>query len=112
MSRLWNVSYHGGARGHAGLGGDLTRVFLDRRKHNTKHPKLYHVTTLEALSDKVVVVALNNWNFQSAKATAIKVLEPSMNPYLVWLSKSKGIKLDVYETAHHPVAARALAQHF
>jgi hypothetical protein len=49
---------------------------------------------LEALSDKEIVVTLNNWNVQSAKGATIKVLEKHINPYLAWYWESKGIKLD------------------
>ena len=40
---------------------------------------------------------MSNWNLQSGKATTINMLETSMNPYLVWLWKSKGMKLGGYE---------------
>ena len=61
-----------------------TRVFWDRRKAKPSNPRQEYGTILEALSDKEVVVTLNNWNFQSDKGTTIKVLEKRINPYPEW----------------------------
>ena len=88
---LWNLRRASGVQAN-------TRVFWDRRKANTSNPRQEYGTTLEALSDKVVVVTLNNWTVQSDRSTTIKVLEKHINPYLEWDWDTKEqYKLDAYE---------------
>ena len=43
------------------------------------------------------VATLRTWNFHSDKGTTMKVLETSINPYLVWFWEPEGIMLDGYE---------------
>ena len=55
---------------------------VDDLRHADVYALVRDFATLVAFSDEEVVVTLNNWNFQSDKATAIKVLETSTNP--IW----------------------------
>ncbi len=79
--RIWTIRLASG-------GQTNTKVFWDRRKHDTRTPRLDHCTTLEALSDKEIVVTLNNWNIQSDKGHHVGVGEEHINPYLEWYWES------------------------